>query len=135
MSTASASVSSSPAASYRWWVLLACSAAMFGNYYVFDALYPVFPLLEQTLGFTGQQEGLLDTSYNVAALLTLIGGGVLIDRLGTAKSSVLFAVVGATGGLLIAVLPALMPGSPALGMMVGRFVLGVGSELFIVAGT
>jgi MFS family permease len=129
------SVSSSPAASYRWLVLLACSVAMFGNYYVFDALYPVFPLLEQELGFTGEQEGLLDTAYNVAALLSLIGGGVLIDRLGTAKSAVLFAVIGTAGGLLIAVLPALLPGSPALAMMIGRFVLGVGSELFIVAGT
>ena len=131
----SPSVSSSPAASYRWLVLLACSAAMFGNYYVFDGLYPVFPLLEKELGFTGEQQGLLDTAYNVAALLSLIGGGVLIDRLGTARSSVLFAVVGAAGGLLIAVLPALMPGSPAVAMMIGRFVLGVGSELFIVAGT
>ncbi|HYG68595.1 MAG TPA: MFS transporter, partial [Anaeromyxobacteraceae bacterium] len=37
--------------------------------------------------------------------------------------------------LLVAVLPALMPAAPATGMMVGRFVLGVGSELFIVAAT
>ncbi|HYG69480.1 MAG TPA: MFS transporter, partial [Anaeromyxobacteraceae bacterium] len=125
----------SPAPAYRWLVLLSCSVAMFGNYYVFDALYPVFPLLEQTFGVTGQQEGLLDTAYNVAALLTLIGGGVLIDRLGTAKSAVLFALIGALGSLLVAVLPALMPAAPATGMMIGRFVLGVGSELFIVAAT
>jgi MFS family permease len=125
----------SPAPSYRWLVLLACSVAMFGNYYVFDALYPVFPLLESTFRFTGEQEGLLDTAYNVAALLTLIGGGVLIDRLGTAKSAVLFAFIGASGGVLIAVMPVLVPSAPAAGMMAGRFVLGVGSELFIVAAT
>ncbi len=124
-----------PGSTYRWLVLLACSAAMFGNYFVFDALYPVTPFLQSQLGFTDQQVGLLDTAYNVAALLTLIGGGVLIDRLGTAASAVLFGAVGAAGSILIAVLPALFPGSPALAMGTGRFVLGVGSELFIVAAT
>ncbi len=124
-----------PTRGYRWLVLVAVSAAMFGNYYVFDALYPVTPFLQSQLGFTDQQVGLLDTAYNVAALLTLIGGGVLIDRLGTAASAVLFGAVGAAGSILIAVLPALFPGSPALAMGTGRFVLGVGSELFIVAAT
>ena len=124
-----------PAPSYRWLVLLSCSVAMFGNYYVFDALYPVTPLLEKTFGFTGEQVGLLDTSYNVAALLTLIAGGILVDRLGTARSAVLFGAIGALGALLIAVLPALVPGHAAVGMMAGRFVLGVGSESFIVAAT
>jgi MFS family permease len=120
---------------HRWFVLLACSLAMFGNYYVFDALYPVTPLLEKTFGFTGEQVGLLDTAYNVAALLTLLAGGVLIDRLGTARSAVIFAAIGTTGTVLIAVLPALLPAEPAAGMIAGRFVLGVGSESFIVAAT
>jgi nitrate/nitrite transporter NarK len=116
-------------------VLVACSIAMFGNYYVFDALYPVTPFLQEQLHFTDQQIGLLDTAYNVAALLTLIAGGVLIDRLGTARSVVLFGAVGAAGSALIALLPAAMPGAPAVAMAAGRFVLGVGSELFIVAAT
>ena len=120
---------------YRWLVLLSCSVAMFGAYYAFDALYPVTPLLEKAFGFTGAQVGLLDTSYNVAALLTLIAGGVLIDRIGVAASAILFGAIGAAGGILIAVLPVLVPGAPWAGMMVGRFFLGIGSELFIVAAT
>jgi MFS family permease len=124
-----------PGAGFRWLVLLSCSVAMFGNYYVFDALYPVTPFLEGQLGFTGEQIGLLDSSYNIAALLTLVAGGVLIDRLGTARSALLFAAVGALGSIGIAVLPAIFPGSPAIAMIAGRFVLGVGSELFIVAAT
>ena len=120
---------------YRWLVLLSCSVAMFGNYYVFDALYPVTPLLEKAFGFTGAQVGLLDTAYNVAALLTLIAGGVLIDRIGVAASAVLFGAIGAVGSIAIAVLPALLPGAPWAGMMIGRFLLGIGSELFIVAAT
>ena len=135
--TPAASGASAPAPPplYRWVVLLSCSLAMFGTYYVFDALYPVTPLLEKTFGFTGAQVGLLDTSYNVAALLTLVAGGVLIDRIGVAASAVLFGSIGALGGILIAVLPALAPGAAWGGMMVGRFFLGIGSELFIVAAT
>ena len=124
-----------PSAAFRWTILVSCSLAMFGCYYVFDALAPVTPALQKELAFTDAQVGLLDSAYNLAALLTLIAGGVLIDRLGTRRSAVLFGGIGAAGGLLIAVGPTLMPGSPALGMMAGRFVLGVGSELFIVAVT
>lgn len=129
------SPASAPPAGYRWLVLLACSVAMFGNYYVFDALYPVTPLLKDAFGFTDAQIGFLDTAYNLAALLTLLAGGVLIDRLGTARSALVFGAVGALGSVLIAVLPTALPGAPVLGMTAGRFVLGVGSELFIVAAT
>ncbi len=125
----------SPGRAYRWLVLLSCAFAMFGNYYVFDALYPVTPLLEKAFGLTGEQVGLLDTSYNVAALLTLVGGGILVDRLGTARSALLFAFVGAAGSALIATGPSLVPSHPWAAMMAGRFVLGVGSECFIVAAT
>jgi MFS family permease len=124
-----------PSAAFRWSILVACSLAMFGAYYVFDALAPATPLLHSQLGFTDAQVGLLDTAYNVAALLTLVAGGILIDRLGTRRSVVLFSGIGAAGGLLVALLPAIVPAAPAAAMMAGRFVLGVGSELFYVAAT
>lgn len=133
--TATPLASPTPPAGYRWLVLLACSLAMFGCYYVFDALYPVTDALQKELGFSDTQIGLLDTAYNVAAVLTLIAGGVLVDRLGTPRAALLFAAIGALGTLGIAVFPALVPGSPALAMAAGRFLLGVGSELFIVAAT
>jgi MFS family permease len=133
--TETAAPGAAPAPAYRWLVLLACSVAMFGNYYVFDALYPVADFLQRQLGFTDEQIGLLDSAYNVAALLTLLAGGVLIDRLGTARSAVLFGAIGAAGSAMIALLPAALPSSPAAAMAAGRFVLGVGSELFIVAAT
>src|SRR5512142_793948 len=98
-----------PSPALRWLVLLCVAIAMFANYYVFDALYPVTPFLQDQLRFTDQQVGLLDTAYNVAALLTLVAGGVLIDRLGTPRSAVLFGAVGALGSALIALLPAALP--------------------------
>ncbi|MGC4000526.1 MAG: MFS transporter [Anaeromyxobacter sp.] len=116
-------------------MLLACSIAMFGNYYVFDALYPVTDALQSQLGFTHQDVGVLDTAYNVAALVALLGGVFLIDRLGTIRSAVLFAAIGALGTAGIAYGPELLSANPAWGMIGGRFVLGLGSELFIVAAT
>ncbi len=122
-----------PPAVFRWAILAFVSLAMFGCYYVFDALAAVTPMLEKELGFTGSHVGLLDTVYNVAALVTLFTGVVIIDRLGPQRTAMIFGGIGAAGGLLIALGPTLLPSRPALGMMAGRFVLGVGSELFIVA--
>lgn len=135
MSEAAVEMRPQAAPLYRWVVLLACSVAMFGNYYVFDALYPVSAQLEKTFGFTGEQLGALDTAYNVAALVALLAGVLVVDRMGTVRSAVLFGGVGALGGVLIAILPALLPRAAWVGMMAGRFVLGLGAELFIVVAT
>jgi MFS family permease len=114
---------------FRWLVLVVLSGAMFGNYYVFDAMNPVGPLLERDLGFTQAQIGLLDSAYNVAALLVLLLGGVVIDRAGPKRAVLAFGVVTAGGGALIAVFPHFA------GMVGGRFVLGLGAEPLIVAIT
>ena len=119
-----------PPSYYRWVVLAFVSLAMFGNYYIFDALNPVGPFLESQLKFRQSQIGLLDSAYNVAALVILLLGGILIDRAGTKRAMVLFGIITACGGLLIA----LAPGG-YWGMMSGRFVLGLGAEPLIVAIT
>jgi MFS family permease len=119
-----------PPALHRWLVLAIISWAMFGNYYVFDALNPVGPLLESQLRFSQSQIGLLDSAYNIAALIILLIGGVIIDRAGTRKAMILFGTVAALGGVLIA----LAPGGYS-GMAGGRFLLGLGAEPLIVAIT
>jgi len=130
MSADTAVLRPAPGPGYRWLVLLAVSTAMFANYYVFDAMNPVGPLLEKGLGFTQAQIGALDSTYNLAALLVLLLGGVIIDRVGTKRAMVAFALVATLGGLLIAWSP-----GGYLGMAAGRFVLGLGSEPLIVAAT
>ena len=94
-----------PPRSYRWLVFACISVAMFANYYVFDALNPVGPHLEKELGFTQAQIGLLDSVYNIAALIVLLIGGIIIDRVGTKRSLVALGIVAAAGGLLIALSP------------------------------
>jgi len=124
-----AAAPAAPRAFYRWLVLIAVSLGMFGDYYVFDALNPVGPLLESQRGFSQAQIGLLDSAYNVAALLVLLAGGVIIDRAGTKCALTLFGVVTFLGGVLIATGPGFG------GMMAGRFLFGMGAEPLIVAIT
>jgi len=115
--------------SYRWLVLAFVSLAMFGNYYAFDALNPVGPLLESQLGYTQAQIGLLDSSYNVAALLVLLAGGVFIDRAGAKRAIVVFGAITVVGAVVIAI----GPGHRT--MAAGRFIMGIGAEPLIVAAT
>lgn len=118
-----------PSRLYRWTVLLFVSLAMFGNYYVYDSMGPVFDLLSTQLAFTDQQKGLLYSAYSIAAVLVLLGGGYVIDRWGTKKSITLFAIICLVAAFVTAV-------SEVFGVMVaGRFLLGVGAEPLIVAVT
>jgi MFS family permease len=113
----------------RWLVLLFVSLAMFGNYYVYDALGPVIDLLREQLGFSYRQIGMLSTAYNVAALLVLLAGGYVIDRFGTKVAIPVFALI----CLCAAALTALTPHYETI--LAGRFLLGLGSEPLIVAST
>jgi MFS family permease len=118
-----------PTATYRWVVLIFVSLAMFGNYYVYDAIAPVFDLLSSELKFTDQQLGLLYTLYNIAAFIVLLFGGYIIDRFGTKRSITLFAVICVVGAGVTAA-------TPEFGIMLaGRFLLGIGAEPLIVAVT
>jgi MFS family permease len=114
---------------YRWGVLIFISLAMFGNYYVYDSLGPVIDLMRTELDFTYQQVGLLSTAYNVAALLVLLAGGIIIDRFGTKNAIVVFGLI----CLGAAALTALTPRYETI--LAGRFMLGLGSEPLIVAAT
>ncbi len=113
----------------RWSVLLFVSLAMFGNYYLYDALGPVIDLMRNQLGFSYQQIGMLSSAYNWAAILVLLAGGVIIDRFGTKVAITVFALVCLAGGALTALTPHFEM------ILAGRFVLGLGAEPLIVAAT
>ena len=60
-----------PTPIYRWMILLFVSLAMFGNYYIYDSLWPIVDLLREQRGFSYQQIGWLSSAYNAAALLEI----------------------------------------------------------------
>jgi MFS family permease len=123
----SESVRPRPSVPYRWTVLVFISLAMGGNYYIYDSINPLERIFIDRLGFSATQFGWLNASYSVAAALTLLIGGIVIDRIGTKKAITFFAVLCLAGAALTAI-----KGEPAT-MIAGRTVLGLGAESLIVA--
>src|SRR5581483_4743792 len=118
-----------PPVSYRWAVLIIISIAMGGNYYIYDSINALERIFIDRLGFSATQFGWLNASYSVAAVLTLLAGGMIIDRIGTKKAILAFAAVCLLGSIITAA-----QGSPVT-MIAGRTVLGLGAESMIVAVT
>ena len=118
-----------PASYYRWIVLLFVGLAMGSNYYIYDSINPLERIFIQKLGFSATEFGWLNSAYAVTAILTLLVGGIIIDRIGTKKAIMTFAVLCLLGAALTAV-----DGRPGL-MIAGRAVLGLGGESLIVAAT
>ncbi len=118
-----------PSKFYRWNVLIWVSLAMFGNYYVYDALSPVADLLVKQLGFTDSNIGLLQGIYSVPNIFTVVIGGMIIDRIGVKKATMLFGVLCLIGSVITVL-------SPHLWLMAtGRLVFGMGAESLIVSVT
>src|SRR5690349_14102479 len=113
----------------RWMALIWLSLAMFGNYFIFDAINPLVDIFKSQLGFSNEVIGWLNSIYNIAAIVTLLIGGVIIDRFGTKVSLFIFSAL-----CFIASVMMLMKGS-AVTMLAARFVLGMGAEPLIVAVT
>ena len=116
-----------PSRMYRWLVLIFVSLAMFGSYYVYDALSPLADVLKQQLGFTDLDIGFLQAIYSFPNIFTVVIGGFLIDRIGLRKSLMIFGVLSFIG-------PAITVMSSHLSIMAtGRLIFGMGAESLNVA--
>jgi MFS family permease len=120
---------SSPPRTYRWAVLVFISLAMFGNYYVYDAISPLADLLASQLKFSDSDIGLLQAIYSLPNIIMVLVGGIIIDRIGTRKSTFLFAALCLLGAVITAATGTLWI------MAAGRLVFGLGAESLIVAVT
>src|SRR5581483_5115139 len=104
-STPAAAERPAPSKLYRWVVLIFISLAMFGNYYFYDALSPLADVLQKQLHFSNENIGLLNAFYSIAPIATVLIGGVIIDRIGTRKATLLFGVICFLGAILTAATP------------------------------
>jgi len=113
--------------SYRFTVLLFASLLTFGSYFAYDIIGAIAPSLVEDLGASRGTVGGFYTAYSVAAILAVLGGGILIDRLGTRRSSMLFSLLVVAGAALVAY------GQSLPVVFAGRFIFGAGSEPLVVA--
>ena len=116
-----------PPTVFRWTVLIVISLAMFGNYYVYDAVSPIADLLKSQLGFSDANIGLLNAIYSVPNVIMVLVGGIVIDRIGVKKATLLFGVLCFVGAGITAA-----TGTLAI-MATGRLVFGIGAESLIVS--
>lgn len=114
---------------YRWLVFFFISMAMFGNYYIYDSISPLADLLKTQLGFTDANIGLLNAIYSFPNIIMVLIGGLIIDRIGTRRSVLIFTMFVMIGAVITA-----LRGNLAL-MVTGRLIFGLGAESMIVAIT
>ncbi|MBN2367218.1 MAG: MFS transporter [Calditrichaeota bacterium] len=119
-----------PTPLFRWLILLFISLAMFGNYYVYDSISPLADLLKAQLGYTDSNIGLLNAIYSLPNIIMVLIGGIIIDRIGTRKSSILFSSLCMIGTVMTT-----FSGGEVILMAGGRLVFGLGAESLIVAIT
>jgi MFS family permease len=118
-----------PSKMYRWLVLIFVSLAMFGNYYFYDALSPIADLLVKQLHFTDSNIGLLQAAYSFPNIFTVVIGGVIIDRIGLRRSTLIYGVLCFLGAIITVLTSHLWI------MAAGRLIFGMGAESLIVAVT
>ncbi len=118
-----------PSVLFRWTVLALVSLVIFGNYYIYDSISPLADLLEEQLGFSDADIGLLNGIYSLPNIIMVLIGGIIIDKIGTRISTLLFAFICLLGASITA------SSSELMVMGAGRLVFGLGAESLIVAVT
>ena len=118
-----------PSSFIRWLALILISLAMFGNYYIYDSISPLADLLKEQLGFSDSNIGLLNAIYSFPNIIMVLIGGVIIDKIGTRKSVIIFTVLIMIGAVVTAINGSLVT------MATGRLIFGLGAESMIVAIT
>lgn len=111
---------------YRFLLLLIVSLLVFGSYFAYDSVGAIEDTLMKKLGIGQSEIGTMYSMYSWAAILTLLAGGLLIDKVGTRKASLLFSVLVTVGAGLVAWAPNLWI------LYIGRFIFGAGGESLTV---
>jgi len=114
-------------AAFRFTILIFVALLSFGSYFAYDIIGAIAPTLVEKLGASRGTVGAIFTVYSVAAILALLIGGVLIDKLGTRKASLLFSALVFIGAGIVWMADSI----PVL--FLGRFIFGAGSEPLVVA--
>jgi MFS family permease len=112
---------------YRFIILAFAALMAFGSYFAYDSVGAIETTLIQVFHTDRAAIGTMYTMYSVAAVFAVLAGGLLIDRVGVRRASLIFSTFVVAGAALVAWAPSL----PVL--YLGRVLFGIGSESMIVA--
>lgn len=111
---------------YRFTLLFFVSMLTFGSYFAYDSIGAIANILIQALGLSQETVGSLYSAYSIAAISIVFFGGVITDRLGTRRASLLFSLLVVLGALMVAL------AQSSWMLFAGRLVFGAGSESLVV---
>jgi MFS family permease len=111
---------------YRFTILLFISLLVFGSYFAYDSIGALETTLMRELHLDRSTIGNLYTAYSVAAIAIVFFGGMLYDKLGPRRASLLFSILIFLGAVMVA-----MARSKWM-LFGGRLIFGAGSESLIV---
>lgn len=112
---------------YRFTNLIFISSLTFGSYFAYDIIGAIAPSLIGELKASRATVGTMNTMYSIAAILVLLFAGMLIDRLGTRKASIIFSILVFIGAAVV------WQAKTIPLMFLGRFIFGAGAEPLVVA--
>jgi len=112
---------------YRYLVLLLAGFTMYGSYFAYDAVGAIENTLMEALQIGQERIGDLYSVYSLGPILFLFLAGVIIDRIGTRRASLIFSGLIVLGAIIVAASPTFLM------MYGGRFIFGYGSEAMLVA--
>lgn len=109
------------------WVLLALVGLMpFGSYFAYDSIGALSTMIMEGMGVDQEAIGLLYSFYSWPNVIMVLIGGILIDRLGTRRMSLIFSSLIVLGAAIVAAAPNITA------MIIGRTIFGIGAESLIV---
>jgi MFS family permease len=112
---------------FRFLNLAFIASLSFGSYFAYDIIGAIAPSLIAELKAARATVGTMNTMYSFAAILVVLFGGMLIDRLGTRKASLIFSALVLAGAVIVWQARSI----PLI--FLGRFIFGAGSEPLVVA--
>jgi MFS family permease len=112
---------------YRFTVLFFAASMTFGSYFAYDSVGAIETTIIEVFHTNRAAIGTMYSMYSVAAFFAVLFGGVLTDRIGVRRASLLFSSLVVAGAAIVAA----SPGLPLL--YLGRTLFGIGSESMIVA--
>ena len=111
---------------YRFTILMFISLLVLGSYFAYDSIGALAPTLIDALHLDRSTIGNLYTAYSVAAIIIVFFGGMLYDKLGPRRASLLFCSLVLLGATIVAF------AHSKLELFAGRLIFGAGSESLIV---
>lgn len=112
--------------SYRFLILLSVSLMLVGNYFAYDSIGALAPLIIDNMHLDREAIGMMYSFYSWPNLFMVFLAGLLIDRYGTRTMSLVFSALIVLGSGIVAAAPVFWL------MLLGRTIFGIGAEALIV---